>query len=492
MPNNERIGRPLVLAMTLTVGLGIVWGFLAVWLGTIANSIAPPKHISRRLSVLTDGTPYLSVYQRGASSQVHNLDGELVELDGPESTINCAQLGNGVRKSNRWAWEPPSWKTRLKSFSVTGRMEQSWYFIHDGRWDGVGYFVGYDKLNKECLGFLGTDGWEQQRPTQERCFPLRFNDYTHGGDGITSAQTYRYPLGYYAFSDNRNTQWPTWAVAVRMGPKVVMANLRDKTVEPLFENPDLVAVACAQGPTKNSAGHDYGHRQLIAMRLPEKIAFLSLEGEPVSEYAIPDDLRTEPLAVYLIPDGKALFATASNDPILGQETATLIWTAPDGQELDRKEVTLTESEPAQTARTAAWMAVGVCPAPGPLVPVLLLGLGPDTEKRRHPEWTFEQAFRESSRQLPPVLLSLVVLGGAMSWLCVRRQRKYSSPWTKTWATFVFLLGIPGYLAYLCHRRWPVREECTECHEAAPQDRDACPFCETPYPEPETKGIEVFA
>lgn len=490
MSNSKRIGRPLVLALTLTVGLGVVWGFLAVWLGTIANSIAPSKHISRRLSVLTDGTPYLSVYQRGMGSQVHNLDGELVELDGPEGTINCAQLGNGARKPIRWAWGPPNWRTRLESFSVTGRKEQFWYFIHDGRQEGVGYFVGYDKFNSECLGFLGTDGWEQQRPTQERCFPLKLNDYAYGGDGITSAQTYRYPLGYYAFSDNRNIGWPTWAVAVRMGPKVVMVNLRDRTVEPLFEDPNLVAVACAQ--RLSNEGNSGNYEQLIAMRLPEKVAFLSLEGELVTEYAIPEEFRAEPVAVYLIPDSRAIFATASNDPILGRESATLIWTTRDAQELNRKEVTMTESEPARTARVSGWMAAGVCPAPGPLVPVLLFGVGPEAEKRRHPKWTYMQAFQESCRQMPLVLLGVVILGAVLSWLCVLRQRRYGLPWTRTWASFVFLFGVPGYLAYLAHRRWPVRKACTECHEAAPRDRDACPFCETPFPEPEPKGIEVFA
>ena len=489
MPNNKRIVRPLVLALTLTVGLGIVWGFLAVWLGTIAKSIAPSKHVSRRLSVLTDGTPYLAVYRRG-SSQVHNLDGELVELDGPESTINSTQLGNGVRKPNGWSWLRPSWRARLESFSVTGRTEQLWYFIHDGRREGVGYFVGYDRTNSECLGFLGTDGWEENRPPQDRCFPLRFDNYAYGGDGITSAQTYRYPLGYYTFSEDRNIRWPTWAVAVRMGPKVVMVNLRDKTVESLFENPDLVAVACAQRLANE--GNSGNYEQLIAMRLPEKVAFLSLEGEPVTEYTIPEDFRAEPLAVYLIPNNKAIFATASNDPILGRETATLIWTTPEGHELDRKEVTMTESKPAQTASVAGWSAAGVCPAPGPLVPVLLFGVGPDAEKRRHPKWTYMQAFQESCRQMPLVLIGVVSLGAVLSWLCVRRQRRFALPWTKTWATFVFLFGVPGYLGYLAHRRWPVREACTECHEVAPRDRDVCPFCETPFPEPEPKGIEVFA
>jgi hypothetical protein len=61
-----------------------------------------------------------------------------------------------------------------------------------------------------------------------------------------------------------------------------------------------------------------------------------------------------------------------------------------------------------------------------------------------------------------------------------------------WIAFVFLGGVPGFLAYLFHRRWTVRLACPQCGEEAPRDRESCFACDTDFPEPEPKGIEVFA
>jgi predicted amidophosphoribosyltransferase len=59
-------------------------------------------------------------------------------------------------------------------------------------------------------------------------------------------------------------------------------------------------------------------------------------------------------------------------------------------------------------------------------------------------------------------------------------------------TFVFILGVPGLLAYRFHRRWPVLEACPACKQDVPHDREACSHCGSEFPRPEPKGTEVFA
>ena len=373
-------------------------------------------------------------------------------------------------------------------FNFSGRQDQHWYFIREKGSKRTGYFVGYDTVNHQRIGYLGIDGWHEQCPASSQCFPLK-SGVSHGGLGILARHSSQGVVSY-SLDDNYEIGWPSWMVAVRMGPRVDVVNLRDKTVQTVFENPHLLAVSTAQRTVQGGGSRDY--EQLIAMRLPEKITFLSLEGDSAAEYQIPPEFRPEPVAIYLIPGDKAIFVTASTDPVSRKETAAFLWTRPDGEILDRKLVTLNESSPRQTARTYGAICAAVCPAPGPLVPVVTFLLGPQHEKWRHPEWTYAQTFQESLRQLLPVLITMLVLSCVLTWLCVRRQHKYALPWTKTWAVFVFFFGIPGYLAYLAHRPWPVREECAECHRATPRDREACPFCHTSFPAPEPKGIEIFA
>ncbi|NLS95370.1 MAG: hypothetical protein GXX96_24780 [Planctomycetaceae bacterium] len=488
MPRDQKVGRPLILALVITVGLGVAWAWLAVSAGVTVEQFLPSHYVSRLLTVVADGTPYISFYQRDCGSQAQDLDGKQVELEGPESTINGAQLDNGAKPAVHWSWAPPGWNSLAKTFYVSGMREQLWYMIHDGQREGRAYFVGYDRTTCQCLGYLGLSGWQQELPEPDRCFPIALTDYSYHGNGVTSGIGRYHLLGYYSFAHDYELRWPSWAVAVRMGSKILMVNLRDKTVQPLLDDPAIVSITCSQRPS--DGGRDF--QQLLAVRFPEKVAYLSLEGKPVTEYAIPEEFRAEPLAIYLLPDNKTLFATCRHDPMSGHDEATLLWTTPAGEVLERKELTLTEAGPNRTARLQGVRRSAACPVPGIMAPALVFGFGPLAEKSRHPEWSYGEAFRDSLRQLVPVLVGLFLLGAALSWACIRRQRKYALPWTKTWAAFVFFFGVPGYLAYLCHRRWPVRAECPACHTPSPQDREACIQCDSSFPAPAPKGIEIFA
>ncbi len=486
MPRNQAIGRPIVLAIILTVGLGVVWAWLAISAKGVIDQFLPSQFVNRRLYLLTDGTPYVSSYRRDCGSQVHNLDGEPVELENAAATIHCNQLGNGVKKPIRRSWGPPRWNLRINTFTVAGTRGQYWYMIHDGHREGHAYFVGYDRWTCQRLGYLGAQGWQQEQPTPDECFPIALRDYAYG-NAVTRSGGYKCILSNYSFGGSESSRWPTSVVALRVGTKVLMVNLREQKLQAILDDPEIVSITAAERPL------DSGElEQLLAVRYPERIAFLSLEGEPVTEHAIPETIRAKGLGVYLLPDDKCLFVTCRRDPLTGHDEATLLWTTPSGKVLEQRELTLTETGPNRTACLQGLHYSAACPAPGIMGLVLVFWSGPMAEIHRHPGWSYSKAFWDSLRQLPPVLAGLITLGVILSWACVRRQRKHALPWTKTWAAFVFLFGVPGYLAYLCHRRWSVREECPVCHVPAPRDRAACALCDAPFPPPERKGIEIFA
>jgi len=127
---------------------------------------------------------------------------------------------------------------------------------------------------------------------------------------------------------------------------------------------------------------------------------------------------------------------------------------------------------------SAWIAAGAVGLP---MAHIKSGEAPD----------YRSALARSVSEIWPGILISVVLSAGATWLCLKRQRQYAAPWTRTWAVFVFLFGIPGLLGYLFCRSWPPQEECPACHEEVPRDRECCSRCHADFPEPAPKGIEVL-
>jgi hypothetical protein len=92
---------------------------------------------------------------------------------------------------------------------------------------------------------------------------------------------------------------------------------------------------------------------------------------------------------------------------------------------------------------------------------------------------------------PPLVLVLA-LAAVLTWLTMRLQRKYRRSGSGAWAVFVFLLGPPGFLAYLVEHRRAKMEACRQCGEIVPPDREACAACNTEFAAPARVGTEIFA
>ena len=80
----------------------------------------------------------------------------------------------------------------------------------------------------------------------------------------------------------------------------------------------------------------------------------------------------------------------------------------------------------------------------------------------------------------------------LAWITFRIQRKYHRRANSVWVTFVLLLGLPGFLAYLFEHRRAKLEACRQCGKVVPRDREACAACETEFAAPARVGTEIFA
>ena len=71
----------------------------------------------------------------------------------------------------------------------------------------------------------------------------------------------------------------------------------------------------------------------------------------------------------------------------------------------------------------------------------------------------------------PALVFVCVVGAVVALLAHRHLRRNDVSHRAAWLVFVFLFGLPGYVGYRLHRRFPRRD---------------------PIPPPERLGYEIFA
>ena len=92
------------------------------------------------------------------------------------------------------------------------------------------------------------------------------------------------------------------------------------------------------------------------------------------------------------------------------------------------------------------------------------------------------------------LCLVALLSVALAAFTWRRGVAFSLPLGEriTWVAFVLLFGLAGYVGFLLHRRWPLREECPRCHARTVLSSGACVACGERFPGPIFKGTEVFA
>ena len=140
----------------------------------------------------------------------------------------------------------------------------------------------------------------------------------------------------------------------------------------------------------------------------------------------------------------------------GEERDKLLWFDAGGKILRRETVVLPRSKSSFGSRNLILPALLI---QSPVV-YAAMAEGIDLAKRRRPAgrepWSDPVARRSrcgGNRQPRWVVVTV---------LCYRRQRAYGLRGTWCWTSAVFVFGIPGYLAYLAHRRWPARLPCPAC------------------------------
>jgi hypothetical protein len=485
--------RQVLMAATLAVGFGILWCILSLWLGTTiyeawSGKLPPWENVV----VMSDGTPLIVTYSSDNLSLAtyRDLNSQKHDPENPQEQLRPVSMP-GVHEPPDFFSSQLGWDRRIKAFTDEREPTANWYFVHDGKPQGAGYFVGYERISNRLIGYIGLSGSRPRTPPTEEWIPVRAALMVNLTPW-SSAPFYNLSRHGWQLKPNR---WdvPPRLVHVPSGNQLRLADLNARTVSTVFEAPEPIESVGV--PTLSSATNDHRtQEQPIQVRTRQKIYTLDQKHKIIRDFDIPaEEIGPQsPVSWYELGDGRAIAEFARPWPsgnFQDRYHRIVYRIAANGSVQERFELTLNSGNRAQSEQTGmTFFALGI-PSPA-----MVLGIEPVAMMMSAAKPSYPQAVNMVIRNSWPAIVAVLAASSVLAWLAWRRGHEFGLDRRDrvAWAVFMLLAGIPGYAGFLLARRWPVREPCPICHANVPRDRDACAECGTPFPEPALRGIEIFA
>lgn len=225
----------------------------------------------------------------------------------------------------------------------------------------------------------------------------------------------------------------------------------------------------------------------LLVRTPDACLLKDPTGGEVERYPLPKGLESAAIAGFQLADEQLLLISHGTHSASERQ---LMWIDREGMVTREKKMTLQSSSLETSEETAAAVSGVIAPALCWQGVTLAMFVQAAIETRKADSISAAMA-HALSLLWPSILLDLVISAG-LAWVAYRRQRQFGLPGAVSWAVFVIVFGVAGWIAYRWHRVWPVIEDCPHCRQPAPRDREECTECGAEYPPPALKGTEVFA
>lgn len=476
----------LMLAFVLAIGVLVAWYLVSVI--PIGPFWAKLRYRggSEELYVLQDGTPVIYSWMP-ANKGCRTLNGR----PAPNFKATDNTWGGVVLFGPEWKKLPYSstpWRVRIIMLMEdtippgAERLTELCYFVQNGRSDGRAYFVYYDRENWMCTGYLGRNGFSRTKPNDNEQFRVDSRRLKTVGQS--------YVLDYVCHFDSLGvTQRAYISANLLTDEGVYEIDYCRHAVKLLFPNDTLCSASSIKATpvTFSLPPTTPPPPQLLIVRTPDRVIILSESGEPLRSYLLPKEIRDKDFRWFDFGDGKAMLTIdrnglPTNRMSSGEKTASIYWFGDDGKVVDHREVVL------KTTKGTNDAAVNMLCVPSPMIQFL----GPVLDSVFHRRVSSSASVYKKIANQWPWIMILAIVCIVLAWLCYRRQRRFGLPWTWMWVVFVLLLGVPGWLGYLVHRRWPARLPCPHCGKSVPRDRPACLHCSHDFPAPAPTGAEVFA
>ena len=450
--------------------------------------------------MLDDGTPVVITRARNNLDRSgRTLDGEAVPVERLDETHHAGNLPGLKRPRKYLPIGRVDWSNRMVSFSDKSYAPILWYFIHTGRKEGQAYFEGFDCKTKLRVGYIGRNGPSPTNPSREECFAVDGRQLMSSGHLVPGRSRHVHfgISGHYSTHPQHGSEMglpPTTAYLV-CGDELLEVDLQEQKVRVLSEFDEPFVIGTCQQATPVDEEIDFAERPWcrdhLAVRTHEKITLLDPRSDAQKVFQIPAEARGNQFFFYEFADGTGMLHVSRGYED-GSLPMDLYWLDDTGEVVRDAHLELAAGG-VRAMDTRLEIAGSGLMMPVPVVWTVASFVAlPWSFTYSGKEPGYWAALARSLGEAWPVLLVSLAITGVAVWWCIKRQQRYAAGWTRTWVVCVALFGLPTFLGYLLHRRWPVRVECPACHEPAPRDRLSCSACDADFPEPAAEGVEVFA
>jgi hypothetical protein len=483
--------RELLWAATLAIGFGTLWFALALWLGTSIQQArggkSPPQE---DLVVKSNGTPLIrSIPRENLSLTTYrDLNGRAQDAPDRNDLITSIYMP-GEHGTPGFFFSRLGWEERLRVFINEREPTVNWFFVHDGKPMGAGYFVGYEHTSNRQVGFIGLSGFRTRSVPTADWIPVR-GELVRANSIWSSAPVYGFSGRGGRVVQPEPWDLPPRLVYVPSGNFLRMVDLAARTVTTVFETAEPIEAPGIPMLSSWSTGHPMKEKPIL-VRTRQQIHILDHKHNIIKVFAIPNEVdRQSPVQWYEIGNGQAIadFIRPGSTGEADNVTKRMVYRIADnGAILDRFEVTLHNRNRLLNGQTqTVVLALGL---PVPAIKFVIDLLIAVYQTQSYPA-ALSALIRDSGLSLIAVFALSLILA-IMAW---RRSRSFglSKREQIAWMAFVLLFGVPAYVGFLLYRRWPIRQPCPNCHARAPRDCTACAECGTRFPDPSLKGIEIFA
>jgi hypothetical protein len=353
---------------------------------------------------------------------------------------------------------------------IRPRAHEYWYFVHDGLVGGSGYFVGYDVLSKNRIGYWGTNmELSEQPPAPEDRFHCEAPRWDFVEREPINSQSYASASPLWLFGSDR----------------ILEIDVPQRLVTTLWQGERIVDYELLY--LRNVAAKDADRPELesrVLVRTENQLHFVTKDRKDNYAVPIPEAMRTKVLEVWELPKDGVVVKAPSD---LGRNGALVARISKSGASTI-VEVPLRDLF---YVRPNVWPYLALeLPTPMGLIGVWAVGAQGWQNAGRAQTW--QEALWAEWPRFWPTLVGSFAVSGVFAFAVRRRHRQFGLRGENLWAAFVFLAGPAGAFAYFLHRAWPVREACPACGVKAPRDRDACFRCGAAFPEPHHISTEIMA
>jgi hypothetical protein len=503
--------RNLILATLIALGFGAAWCGAISWLWNGAGHALRDSTFGGRypgpeyLQIKADGTPLIKrAGPREWIEDFRDLDGNPVQLAEDEKWLMTAPLRARADYSPHFLpalfrleyWHDSGWERRLRSFADYRQPPNSphvWWLVADDASPRSAYFVGYDRTTNARAGFLGRNGFRDDEPPAGERFRIGSDDEALMTRVRTLQNSYRgafYPFVSVRTAGGRG-DIPVWFVYVQADDGgIYQIDLNRRTVSELPKTDDVrsIELGAPVGPEAGAGGN------VLLVRTPDEIVQFDADNRRVGvPFPIPSELRDHDFNWGATSAGAIVaFTREGNELESSEQRIHYYWLDRAGAVTRLTEFTLHGNNAVYNFGERLVPGAAV-PAPAAVVgfagiylPMVLLDSGTAASAA--------EAWPRALRQYWPAVLLALVVTVPLTWLCYRRQVRYSAAGLNRWfwPLFVLVLGLPGWVGYRFGRAWPALASCPACSAEVPQDRSMCAACENEFREPARKGTEVIA